>query len=332
MKCMKNGLICVALLLCIGAGLTAQFIYNPANTPAVGNGNSWPFNLYTGWRFQFIIDKRVLGSKPLAITDIAFAGHYSPTRTFSVPDFEMRMGHTTYTLFSTSKTTRFDTILGPSPTEVYKRGRITWACTYHAWGDIGLTSPFIYNGTDNVCVEIRYNTTASAGCVTLTDPTIARAYTHSNYAPDPFNEVNWYTPIPGEMMGPIHRLTVSQGFSLVAPGQAQIGTNAFIRLFNGAAGDFYQMAASLGNTFKINLGKCSIQLNPDPIFVFSVKIGWPIFTNYAGSILPSGGATGQLTIPNVAGLIGIDVYHAAVSYDLTGITGCTNTDKTTIIQ
>jgi len=177
---MKNCMICITLLLCISAGSSAQFIYNPANTPGVGNGNAWPFNLHTGWRFQFIIDKKVLGGGPLLISDIAFSGYYSPAKTFSVPDFQMRMGHTTYSNFgSSSANPLFDNVLGPTPTEVYTRGAIKWVCNYQAWSDIGLTNSFAYNGNDNICVEIRYNTTTSGGVTIITDPGISRAYTHT---------------------------------------------------------------------------------------------------------------------------------------------------------
>ncbi len=280
---MKKSLICVALLLCICTGLTAQFIYNPSDTPATGGGNSWPFNLYTKWRFQFIIDKKIMGPCPATITDIAFSGYYSPSRTFAVKDFQMRMGHTTYSKFSTAGTTLFDKILGPTPTEVYKRGAITWVCNYHKWSDIGLTSPFLYNGKDNICVEIRYNHTTSGGTVTLTDPSIARAYTHARYTADPFNATNWYAPIPGEMMGPKHRLTLKKGLTVAAPTAIPIGTSAFIMLANGKPGDFYQLAASLGQG-PLVLAPCySVNLTVDGIFLASILIGPPLFTQYAGS-------------------------------------------------
>ena len=70
---MKKSVLCGILLLCFCAGLTAQYIYNPSNSPTAGSANSWPFNSDTEWRYQFIIDSKVLGNAPLKIVDIAFA-------------------------------------------------------------------------------------------------------------------------------------------------------------------------------------------------------------------------------------------------------------------
>ncbi len=329
---MKKSLICVALLLCICAGLTAQFVYNPSNTPATGGGNSWPFNLYTKWRFQFIVDKAILGTKPLLITDIAFSGSYSPSRTFAVSDFQMRMGHTTHKNFSGAGTTKFDDMIGPAPTEVYKRGAIKWLCTYHVWSDIGLTSPFLYNGIDNVCVEIRYNHTTSGGTVTLTDPSIARAYTHARYVADPFNAVNWYTPIPGEMMGPKHRLTVAPApFTCNASAKQSVGTSGAISLSSGPATDLFQIAASMGNKVKIDLGKCSVYLDPDGVLYYSIMFGSPYFNGYSGTLV-GGAGQGKFSPPALPALVGLDVFHAAVAFNKGGVTACTNTVKTELTR
>ena len=317
----------------VGAGIPSKYVYNPSNTPATGNGNSWPFNLYTGWRFQFIIDKSVMGSNPVTITDIGFSGYYNPARTFTVPDFQMRMGHTTYKDFGTAGTTKFATILGKSPVEVYKRGPITWICNYHAWSDIGLTAPFNYNGKDNICVEIRYNTKASGGVVTMTDASIARAYTHSNYSADPFNATDWYSPIPGEMMGPKHRLTLKGGFTCDAPASLSLGSSGAVKLTGGPTTrtSFYQIGASFGNSQRIDLGTCSVYLNFDPLLVYSILAGPPICNGYAGTLL-LGNGSGKFVPPRISSLVGITIFHAAVAYNYSAITACSNTDKTLLTR
>jgi len=326
---MKRGLICAVLLLCVCAALTAQTpIYNPSNTPTTGGNNSWPFNIYTGWRMQIIIDKTVLGNSPFLIQEVAFAP--STTRTFSVPDFQMRMGHTTYKDFGTSGTTKFATIIGLSPVEIYKRGKISWTCAAGTWCDIGLTGSFFYNGNDNICMEIRYNTTVSGGVTVYTDASIARAYTHMSYSNDPFNDPNWHTPIPGEYMGPKHRLTVLKGFMLDADATVSVGKTANILLRNGVPGEYYQVAASL-STLPLKLGKCTINLTPDNLFFGSMQIGPPIFNRYSAILSAQGSGAAQLAVPNISALVGITVYHAAVSYTATTFpTACTNTDSTKI--
>lgn len=326
---MKKSLICVALLLCISAGLTAQFIYNPSDTPSTGGANSWPFNLYTGWRFQFIIDQKVLGTCPLTITDIAFAPSSTRTWGTTVTKFEMRMGHTTYKDFGTAGTTLFDKILGPSPTVVYPAGTISWPCTSGVWSDIGLKAPFVYNGSGNICVEVRYLATASAGLSTRTDASIARAYTHARYSANPFTEPNWESPIPGEMMGPKHRLTLMKGLTVVPDPAVSIGNTAQILLSNGNPGHFYQLAASLGNT-PLPLAPCyTVNLTPDGVFMASILIGPPIFYYYAGTLSKSGTSGAKLAMPMIKALVGLKVYHAAVSYTKS-LTGASNTGETLI--
>jgi len=303
--------------------------YNPANTPGTGGSNSWPFNLYTGWRFQFIIHNKVLGSIPFAIKDIAFAPTFA--RTFSAHDFQMRMGHTQYNQFSTAPTPEFDKVLGSSPTEVYRRGPISWNCKANTWCDIGLTTPFNYDGKSNICVEIRYNSTTSAGVSTRTSPNIPRAYTHSRYSKDPFNEKQWYVPIPGEMMGPIHRLTVEKCCTkvLTAPSKVKLGGTAPIQ-FNGAnPGDLYQIASAFGNT-QIPLGTGSIFLAMDGLFVVSLWLGPPVCVGYAGPVHPTGVGMGQLVVPKIPGIVGLNVFSAAVTYNKGGLAYCYNTARTSI--
>jgi len=316
--------------IAVGAGTTPKYVYNPSNTPTTGGVNSWPFNLYTGWRFQFIVDRKVLGTSPFTITDIAFAP--TSTRTFAVKDFQMRMGHTTYKDFGTAGTTKFATILGKGPVEVYRRGPITWACTANKWCDIGLTAPFKYSGASNVCVEIRYNASASGGVTVRTDTGIARAYTHSRYTKDPFNALDWYSPIPGEYMGPKHRLTVQGGFTLAAPATLPVGRGALLALSGGPSAAFYQIAASVTGKAPMPLGGYTVYLTPDAVFWASLFVGPPVFNSYSGQLSRSGSGAGIFAAPNTPLLIGIMVYHAAVSYDRVGINGATNTGETRIVR
>jgi len=323
---MKKVLICVTLLLCLGFTLTAQaYIYNPANTPGSGGTNSWPFRSYTAWRFQFIIDASVMTNAPIKILDIAFSPQYNSI--FTSSNFQMRMGHTTHKNFSGSGTTKFDDMLGPCPTIVYN-GPFTWSGTAATWCDLGLQAAFGYDGVRNICVELRYNG-GSANQRVYTDASIARAYTHTSYSADPFNEPNWYVPISGEMMGPIHRLTVDRTCILLAPDTVPIGSTAAIQFVQGPAGAFYLIAASFGQT-ALPLGPCTIYLTPDTLFLASILVGPPIFNYYTGVLPASGTSAGKLLVPKANALIGLCIYHAGVAYDKGGIKCCTNTDGTQI--
>jgi len=123
----------------------------------------------------------------------------------------------------------------------------------------------------------------------------------------------------------------SGGFSCTAPVSQSIGTSGPVDLKGGPATDSFQIAASLGNTNTINLGKCSLKLDLDGVFIYSVQFGAPFFNGYGGTLV-GGGASAKFSPPNMPVLIGVDVYHAAVSYNGGGVTGCTNTVKTTLAQ
>ena len=326
---MRKSLICVVLLLTLGVCLGAQaYIYNPSNSPGTGSTNSWPFRSYTEWRFQFIVNASVLPNAPIKILDIAFSCQY--TSVFTAKQFQIRMGHTTHKTFSGSGTTKFDDILGPCATICYN-GPLKWAGTAGpVWSPIGLQAHFGYDGKRNICVEIRYMG-GSANQRVYTDASIARAYTHTSYSPNPYNAVNWYVPIPGEMMGPKHRLEYDKRCILIAPDTAKLGLAVPINVINGPSLQFYQIAASLGQYPPINLVTCKIFLTVDSIFLYSVMSGPPVFFNYSGQLSASGTAIGRLVVPPIKQLVGLCVYHAALCYGKVGPICCTNTDGTLIV-
>lgn len=123
----------------------------------------------------------------------------------------------------------------------------------------------------------------------------------------------------------------SGGFTCNATSNLSIGTSGSVDLNGGPATDFFQMAASLGNTNTINLGKCSLKLDTDGVFNYSVQFGAPFFNGYGGTLV-RGAASGKFSPPNMPVLIGVAVYHAGVSYNRSGPTACTNTVKTTLAR
>jgi len=305
---------------------------NPSDTPDAGSSNSWPFNTYTAWRYQLIVNKSVLPNAPIKITDIAFAP--TTTKTWKASRFQIRMGHTTLSDFNNPvQPNCFDNMLGACPTIVYE-GPLTWSCAASTWSPIGLQSHFGYDGSRNILVEIRYSGgPGSSGVSARTDPSINRAYTHSNYSKDPYNAPCWYTPIPGQNMGLKHCLDVTKSTVLIAPDTARLGRSTSIRLYNGSALQFYQLAASLSQRPGISLGNCTVYLGFDNILLYSLLVGPPIFNKYGGQLSSSGAGTGTFTVPAIAPLVGLCVYHAGVVYTSRGaILDCSNTDGTQIIR
>lgn len=323
---MKKNLVLVALVLLIGVSAGAQgYVYNPDNNPAGGGGpNSWPFNLYSAWRYSFIVDASVLPSAPVKITEIAFA----PTRTatFVASPFQIRMGHTTHKAFSTSGMKNFDDILGPCPTVCYN-GAMKWAATANTWSDIGLMAAFGYDGKRNVCVEIRYNASGSQGVTSWTG-SIPRAYTHTSYSADPYNEPAWRNTDSAAIK---HRITYVKDNIVITDDTQSIGSTAAVNYINGTAGHTMQLAASMGQS-PLNLGACKIFLDTDGVFFYSVMTGTPIFNGYA-QVLPATGTTyGKLTLPKLPVLIGLCVFHSGITHLRGTITGCANTDGTLITK
>jgi len=307
-------------------------ICNPSDTPTTGGTNSWPFNTYTAWRYQLIVNKSVLPSSPLKITDIAFAP--TSTKTWQAKQVQIRMGHTTKSDFNTPVPPNcFDDMLGPCPTIVYE-GPLTWSCAAGTWSPIGLQSAFGYDGSRNILVEIRYSGgPGSSGVTVRTDASINRAYTHTSYSKDPYNEPCWYTPIPGQALGAKHCLDVTSSTVLLAPDTVRLGNKAAIRLLNGSGRQFYQLAASLSQRPGITVGGCTIYLGLDPIFLYSLLIGPPLFNNYGGQLSSAGAGTGTFIAPTIPATIGLCVYHAGVVYTNRGvILDCSNTDGTQIVR
>jgi len=326
---MKRILIASIVLALAGNAFAQAVIYNPSNTPTTGGTNSWPFNVYTDWRFSFIINKSVLGTGPYKITDIAFA----PTQTmaWTASQFQMRMGHTALSTYAATTPPAFDTVLGSCPTIVYD-APMTWNTTAANWSDIGMQCTFGWDGKRNVCCELRYkNRSTSTGLTIKTDASINRSYTHNNYSQDPYNEPNWFVPIPGEALGPKHRIKTDGTNVLIASDAVNLGGTAGIGIFSAPQGVFYQIAASLGQTpFKV--GPFTICLTPDALFSASAGGTLPgTFSNYAGTTSASGTASARLNVPKVPALVGVCVYHAAGLVSGANIVGTTNTDGTEIV-
>lgn len=326
-------MIVALMFVGMASGLSAQgFLYNPSNTPTTGGSNSWPFNVYTDWRFQFNINAAVLPAAPFKIIDIAFAPG-SSTTVWSAQQFQVRMGHTTSTLFSTAPgAPSFDAQLGPCPTVCYN-GPLNWGpLTAGMWNNLGLQCDFGYDGQRSINCELRYQNRTTTGITVYTDPSIARAYTHNNYSANPYSEPNWFVPIPGEFLGPKHCLTIDRTNVLIAPDTCSIaGGPVGIGIVQATSpGDSIQVAASLGqSTLLIPGPNGRLCLDPDGVFFASVLGFAPaIFGGYLGTVGAAGSYTARFDPPNITALVGICVYHGAAIFNGGGIQGLTNTDGT----
>ena len=137
------------LQITTGAAANGPFsgaIFSPrvANTTVryLLDTNSW-----TNQRYQTILRREELGTAGL-IRGLAFAANTTQkhwNNTLLVRMAHVPAGHTMSTSFSTNL---------PSPTTVLSANNYTWHLTADVWSEIGLQTPFNYNGTSDVVVDI----------------------------------------------------------------------------------------------------------------------------------------------------------------------------------
>jgi len=343
---MNKGLLSVALLALLTLPLVAQTVttiqYVPDNVICTNSGQSIPFRwIPTSMRYHILLEAKYLGnpSGPMKIIDVGF----SRATGFSTPGFtctqiQLRMGH------NTSFTSLYAPNLGPCPTNIIDfTGSTTTSFGYNppttgAFYNItgsGHQPSFLHDadfgwdGKRDICLEIRFRGAPGnlTGPVMCQSSLVRRVYSPSTTGPDYYVATSGPTGTSGIKCS----VTMTPEHVLLVPDTVNLGTSAVIALGGLPAGDFYQIAASLSQGYELNLGTCSIWLLPDGLFTASIILGPPIFNNYVGSIPASGLARGVMNVPNVKQLVGICVYHAAVTFGTGGISGCTNTDGFEIV-
>lgn len=316
---------CVAAILLVLAvpswvSVPAQtYVYVPDNLPASGGTNVYPFGTNTEWRYQMRVDAAWLPTSPFRILEVAIAA--GKTGTFTASQCQIRMAHTTIANFQNDKV--FATNLGPCPTQVFN-GPLSFPATASQWCNLGLSGSFGHDGTRNLLIEIRFQ--AGSGNVSVRSATASVLSVRRLWA----SGTGAYTATSGNVdsitaTGAAKlRLTIDPTTVLLAPDTVRLGTKAVIRLVQARAGEYYQMAASLGQ-MPLGLGAYTVNLAPDNVFIYSVVYGAPIFHSYAGVVNAQGSAFGTFIPPNIPVLVGVCVYHAAVTYDKAGLTGASNT-------
>lgn len=319
---MKSSFALFAVALLVVTSVTGAQVYAPTNTPTTGSANAFPWGFSTSARFQEIIPALYLPSAPFKITDIAFAPTTSAN--FTAKRLRVRMCHTTLPNFKGK--TSFDKNMCPCPTTMFN-GTGSWAATANTWSPVGLDCSFGYDGKRNLLIEICFDG-RTAGPACHRDSVLPRLWDFGSTNPCqvPTGATDGGTTEAGQKVC----LTIDRQCVLNASDTVSIGGTLGTQVFTAPAGDFYQIAASFSDTTKIDLGTCSICLTPDSLFWASLLVGPPVFSGYSG-VIGSGGTFGsKLAIPKFQQLIGACLYHAAIVYNKTGITRCTNSAGTQI--
>lgn len=292
--------------------------YVPDNQPGTGTCDNTPFNS-GDMRFMFIMPTAQVHPSPgtpIEILDLAFAPCMSGT--FRALQCEIRMAETSLSRITTCYDRNW---LVP---HVVYRGPLMWNATANQWSPIGLQFPFLTRGWDNILVEIRYK--GGSGAMSL-HSTNAMQRIYDRTSADPYNAV--CASVGPEGAGPKTRITydTSNRFRLVMPRHAHIGLFERIELTNGAAGEGYQIVASLGQD-TVFIGGHRMNLAFDTMAFYSIMFGGPLFNNYAGVLDPFGEATGYLFVPREQSLLGMRLYHAAITYGrkITAVSGTVGID------
>jgi len=300
------------ILALLALTASAGDIFVPDNNVTSGACNNFPFNPnWTGasgsFRYQLVIPSSLLGNTACGITHVAFAS--CTTVTFNATKFEMQMSHTTVT----NPGLTFANNL-PNPQVVVPAGPFSWSRVGGTWNPITLAQPFLYNGMDNLTIEIRYD----GG--TLTGGSTSNDRQTNNLA---FNYVRLWRYGTGSYTNPTAsgsdqrglkvRLTCADAF-IFGGGTPRPGNtvNLGLRAVNDAALP-YQVGTSLG-TGPIPIGARQLNLSPDSLLVATVGGFLPtIFQSYAGILSATGQGLAKIVIPGDPALVGVRLHSAFVT-------------------
>ena len=151
-------------LLCVGPAL-AQDYFVPNNDPTTGTCNVIPFgdpsvtSTWSNQKYQTRCTVADLGGLPNLITGLGFApctggpAHYA---TIEVVIDHIPAAQPFVTTFASNLTPNAITVLSAT--------NYTWNVTGNAWNEIGLQTFFVYNGVDDIVVQVTTSgATAPAG-------------------------------------------------------------------------------------------------------------------------------------------------------------------------
>ena len=296
---MRTVTLAVVLLLALSGILPAGDYYHPDSNAAKGGTISLPWGT-SEIRYHALFPAAALGGKKVRIMELAFAT--SAAGTFASSQCEICLAHlpTSSRLSST-----FDNNLKKDKTVVFS-GKISWTGTQDQWSNVGLTSFFNYNGTDNIVVEVRHmSATSSISCRTGNVATVfnsgAGAYNRPTAGP------------LGVLAAPKMRLTYDETL-LAGSGSTAPGGTVDLDLMSTPDGGLpYQLGSSF-SAGPIPIDTRMLNLGFDSLLIISVAGMAPqIFEKYTGILDTSGKAKAKLHIPSWSALKGTRIYTAFVT-------------------
>ncbi len=152
---MKKNLLLLPAVLCSLSGLLSsqtKFFYIPDGNAASGTPNVIPFGSgsasWANQRCQFLLKKKFLPSKPGLLRSIGFAPAGSGTYKFRALVF--RLGPNTSGILGPTFSASFSGV----PSTIFNEAAFSWKVTANRWNRLPLSRPFVYNGKDNLFLDV----------------------------------------------------------------------------------------------------------------------------------------------------------------------------------
>ncbi|MBN2491209.1 MAG: hypothetical protein JXQ29_10225 [Planctomycetes bacterium] len=312
-----------ALLVTTGLGSTAEFhLYLPdSSVSSLEPAAIYPWE--SPWvqgelRCQYLLPASLLSGRVFWVKDLAFAATVIRPGAEGGLDAsvcQIRIAHCRRTSLSTT----FADNLEADLTRVHE-APLRWVPVSYQWWDVGLNrpdnSPFVYNGRDNMVLEIRFKVTAPYTCNSVWCCGSHSLQIVKNRFPGAYSAAQ----DDGFPVGPsaIAKVRIAAGDAILLAGAAspRIGTDADWVLYAPPDANLpYQLGSSLGRG-PIPLGSRQIPLALDALLVLTAGNHAPhIFVGYAGTLDASGRGAARIRIPQATALIGITLHSAFVTID-----------------
>jgi len=280
----------------------------PDNNPGTGaacNVIPWSASFMGGEaRYQALVPASMMGGKPALLYELSFAPCQAPN-TLSATTLVITFAHTTRTSLSTTWATN----LQKDVTVMYN-GVGAYTGTQAQWSPIGCTNTFLYNGVDNLVVEVKYKGSASGGFGCYRSSNIERGWTTGTGA---------FSNPTATYVGSMAALKMQFKFHdirIILTGNPTPGGTVSLMLEAPPDGGLpYQAACSFGQG-PIMLGSRKLELSPDALMGLSTSGLLPtVFKNFAGILDTAGKGQADLVLPNSPVIKGLRIYNAFVTVD-----------------
>jgi hypothetical protein len=306
---MRTTLLLLSLLVVtVVSTAPAGDISVPDNNPATGaacNAIPWSASFMGGEaRYQALVPAKMMGGQPALLYELAFAPCAAPN-TLTATTLVITFAHTTMPSLSSTWANN----LQKDATVMYN-GVGAYTGTQNQWSPIGLTNTFLYNGVDNLVVEVKYKASATGGFSCWRSSNIERGWrTGAGAFSNP-------TASSVGSMAALKMQFLFHDIRIVLTGKPTPGGTVSLMLEAPPDGGLpYQAASSFGQG-PIMIGSRALALSPDALMGLSTSGLLPtVFKNFAGILDKAGKGQADVVLPNTPLIKGLRIYNAFVTVD-----------------